>query len=286
MQIFKYQQIKNRMKNYLTITTILAAGTLALNAATTVVFDFGRTDNESYKTPGAICIGKGLSGAEANKYQDVYTASGTLGDAMTGSYSFTQAATGGGFYNSATLTSSEESGWKEHLHNVPEGWANTFADGLTSQYDPASQSGNKFTLSFTGLTSGYYNLSALGGYYGQDNIVPTITFGFSGSGLDFTQTTMTATSINGGEKTTSSAASSLTANLANGNGDEGYTLDVSNIFVGTSGELTFTITGGATGSQRTPLNGVKLTLVPEPSVFGLLAGLGALVLVGARRRRK
>ena len=286
MQIFKYQQIKNRMKNYLTITTILAAGTLALNAATTVVFDFGRTDDESYKTPGAICIGKGLSGAEANKYQDVYTASGMLGDAMTGNYSFTQDATGGGYGNSATLATGEENGWKNHLTEVPAGWTDTFKDGLTSQYDSASQSGNKFTLSFTGLASGYYNLSALGGYYGQDNIVPTITFNFSGNGLDFKQTTMTATSINDGAQSTSSATGSLTANLANKNSNEGYTLDVSNIFVGTSGELTFTITGGATGSQRTPLNGIKLTLVPEPSAFGLLAGLGALALVGARRRRK
>ncbi|MBR5623345.1 MAG: PEP-CTERM sorting domain-containing protein [Opitutales bacterium] len=27
-------------------------------------------------------------------------------------------------------------------------------------------------------------------------------------------------------------------------------------------------------------------LVPEPSMFGLMAGLGALLLVGTRRRRK
>lgn len=275
------------MKNYLTITTILAAGTLALNAATTVVFDFGRTDDESYKTPGAICIGKGLSGAEANKYQDVYTASGTLGDAMTGNYSFTQDATGGGYGNSATLATGEEDGWKNHLTEVPAGWTDTFKDGLTSQYDSASQSGNKFTLSFTGLASGYYNLNALGGYYGKDNLMPSVELALSGEGLDCTKTTMSATSINGGATFTSSAQTSLAATLTKGaTSNNGYTFDVENIFVGESGALTITITGTGSVNNRTPLNGIKLTQVPEPSMFGLLAGLGALALVGARRRRK
>lgn len=273
------------MKNYLTITTILAAGTLALNAATTVVFDFGRTDDESYKTPGAICIGKGLSGAEANKYQGVYTASGTLGDAMTGSYSFTQEASGGNYNNSATLTPQEEEGWKNHMTSVPTDWENTFSDGLTSQW--TGSTGNKFTLSFTRLASGYYNLSALGGYYGKDNLMPSVELALSGEELDCTKTTMTATSINNGATFTSSAQTSLAATLTDGaTSNNGYTFDVKNIFVGESGALTITITGTGSENNRTPLNGIKLTQVPEPSMFGLLAGLGALALVGACRRRK
>ena len=279
MQIFKYQQIKNRMKNYLTITTILAAGTLALNAATTVVFDFGRTDNESYKTPDAICIGK-----DGTVYKDLLTATGEL-RAMTGSYSFTQEASGWPYNNSATLTPQEEEGWKNHMTSVPTGWENTFLDGLTSQW--TGSTGNKFTLSFTGLASGYYNLSALGGYYGKDNLMPSVELALSGEGLDCTKTTMSATSINGGATFTSSAQTSLAATLTKGaTSNNGYTFDVKNIFVGKSGALTITITGTGSENNRTPLNGIKLTQVPEPSMFGLLAGLGALALVGARRRRK
>lgn len=50
--------------------------------------------------------------------------------------------------------------------------------------------------------------------------------------------------------------------------------------------------GGATLSGATPIYGswnpvvrVSGSVIPEPSAFGLLAGLGALALVGTRRRR-
>ena len=55
-----------------------------------------------------------------------------------------------------------------------------------------------------------------------------------------------------------------------------------NVFLSTDGGMsydnkaTFTVSGGK----------ITVTTIPEPSAFGLLAGLGALALVASRRRRK
>ena len=266
------------MKKYISIAALLAAGTAFANAGT-VIFDFGRIDNASYQTPGAICIGNGSS-----TYTADFTSEGSL-NSIAGNYSFTQEASGGNFANSATLTTDEESGWKNFLTSMPTGWENTFADGLTSQWDGST--GNEFTLTFTGLTAGLYNLSALGGYYGEDVLSSSVTFALSGDGTTYEQTTMSATSIYGDATFKNSGQSSLTATLEAGKtSNNGYTLDVENILVGEGGNLTITITGGTVAGNRTPLNGLKLTLLPEPSSFGLLAGLGALALVASRRRRK
>lgn len=265
------------MKKYITVAALLAAGTTLFAESKTVVFDFGRTDDDSFKTEDAICIGTGSSA-----YKGGISKTGVLG-IISGNYSFIQEASGGNHNNSATLDSSKEANWKEHLHSAPLGWSDTFKDGLTCQWNGSS--GNTFTLTFTGLDTGYYDLSVLGGYYGKDNITSTITVSIAGDGLVCDQTTWTTFDIGANAAGESgNGVATKTISLTNGASDEGYVFDISNVYV--SGNLTVTIDGDTTDGRRTPLNGFVLTQIPEPSAFGMLAGLAALALVASRRRRK
>ena len=52
--------------------------------------------------------------------------------------------------------------------------------------------------------------------------------------------------------------------------------------------LTACEAGGSNGGVAVSIDNVQVSYsaIPEPSAFGLLAGLGALALVASRRRRK
>lgn len=56
---------------------------------------------------------------------------------------------------------------------------------------------------------------------------------------------------------------------------------------GASKELSFTLSNARSFNTYAGLTGGSVSFnIPEPSAFGLLAGLGALALVGTRRRRR
>ena len=258
--------------------TLVALMALAgVTMAETVVFDFGRTDNDAYMTSGAITLG-----TNGNRYHTGIQGSGLLGN-IEGNYSYVQEdCTKTNYGNSATLSNGEEANWKEHLHTTPTGWDSTFADGLTCQV------GSTHTLTLSNLTSGYYDLSILGGFYGNDNIVPSITLSLGGNSVDFSETVWSSYDIAGGTEYSAQGVSTYTTALTNGSADEGYTYDIQKIFVENGGSITITLTGAnENDGQRTPLNGLKLTwtpVVPEPTTATL--SLLALAGLAARRRRK
>ena len=261
-----------------TLITLLALAGVALGE--TVVFDFGRTDSEAYKTSGAITIGTGSAA-----YQGAINASGELGT-ITGNYSYVQQASSGNFNNSATLDRFAENptqNWKEHLNVLPSGWESTFSDGLTSQW--SGSTGNTHTLTLSNLAAGYYDVSILGGYHGKDTITSSITLSIGGEKFDTSSTVWSSHDIAGGTTPATQGKASYTLNLTNGSADEGYTFDVSRIYVREGGSLSFTLTGSETAGQRTPLNGIKVSYTtPEPTTATL--SLLALAGLAARRRRK
>lgn len=259
-----------------TIITLFALAGVA--TAETVVFDFGRTDDTAYKTSNAIVIGTGNG-----NYRTTLTSSGDLG-AITGQYTYEQAASTGNYANSATLTTGEENGWKNHLTSMPDGWESSFSDGLTSQWN-GQGSGNTHVLTLTNLAAGYYNFSILGGYNGKDNLANSITLSISGNKVDTTNATWISYDIAGEKSYSTQNVATYTTTLTNGSTNEGYTYDVSKIFVEEGGSLTLTLTGDTNAGHRTPLNGIKVTYsIPEPTTATL--SLLALAGLAARRRRK
>ena len=88
-----------------------------------------------------------------------------------------------------------------------------------------------------------------------------------------------------GNKITLSKSETLALNLATET-SLNFSVADSN-FANSFSQDSFTLGAGWDGWTITSYaNGVITLSVPEPSMFGLLAGLGALALVGARRRRK
>ncbi len=148
------------------------------------------------------------------------------------------------------------------------------------QLSPAAglDSQGSFELGFSGATAKIYtfsadntsNTSTTGGHFSSDRVVnsaATLIFNFSNYNADTKEYTMsitypTAWNASDDSKTVSFGGNVVWEKLTLG-GDNAKP-SVSNLTLSTS----------------------AYQVVPEPSAFGMLAGLGALALVAARRRRK
>ena len=270
------------MKNIITITSLLAAGTLAASAAVPTQllwgFDF-KSENlaastgtvESLTGSGTINTTGGRFGAGSyttttdNSTKLSFTASGDTSSLAEGDGSFTLS------FHAKDFSSSDN-------------WPVLAAFGVNSRY--------QWKLSYykVGEQSGHMVLDRDG--YTE---LATKDFGTYTPSTDWAHYALTYNAnagktfslyINGTLLGTTSAA-----NLTSSNPMKTFAFG-GKLQNGNNSAVTFSdiaIYKGALESDQIKYlsaNKANESAIPEPSAFGLLAGLGALALVGARRRRK
>ena len=226
------------MKNIIAITSLLAAGTLCANAATT--------------TPTEIDIG-------GNYYADAFEFTFEIPESfsITGDYDLlaayyhTTTADGGFTGNVFELTANEgeNAGYTLALSRVYSITLTNNALTSESTYSKTNANGNATTFNtsvfkkadstaFAIVASGIYTVKYLGG--ANNSAAADLYFGDE-----------KVASFTGGQHNMNGGGSSGTNPI---------------YFIGNSS--------------------YNVSLIPEPSAFGLLAGLGALALAGTRRRRR
>ena len=279
------------MKKYITLAALLAAGTAcanAVDAGNTLLITFGSNTGAgvttgtgsflevagmTYNIVSTNNAGGWTTGQDALKY-----ANNTVATGITFS---TGQAVSGAAGKVTTITDSDK---------VGDVFDTNMMSAVINYQDPYSSAGG-FTSVFSGLTDGktyeIYAFAGRGNDYGGIAATDTNTYSiYSGAKsikaeiIDYTVSTADRPTPDVDEVNNTITAYTQ-SNDSVAQTCENWVL-MKYTFTAVGDTVEFKASGEGCGN----LGAIALVNVPEPSAFGMLAGLGALALVASRRRRK
>ncbi|MGN0834690.1 MAG: PEP-CTERM sorting domain-containing protein [Candidatus Spyradosoma sp.] len=247
------------MKNIITITSLLVAGAALANAATTYI-DFANVTDTSTTSADVLKVTASL-GTDIST--ELKALDGTLVATLT-SLTMSNIGSVGDAKVLATLSDTAQNYFDEDMGFV-------WKDSISNYNDNATPLTATFTLS----ANTDYTVALLGG---RNGALASYSDAFSNLSLTLGSTALAGIMYDGTSDTTGTAfASSYT-----GTGDLSSNQQLI-VWTFSTGAIAETLT---LHSDNGTYNALSISAVPEPSAFGLLAGLGALALAGTRRRRK